>query len=55
MAQRRALVIGLDPTTIAGWDPEPVVAAIKQHAPGAAIAFNSSPEDFADAALRWLR
>jgi hypothetical protein len=119
MAQGRVLVIGLDPTRLSGWDPEPVVAAIRrgqarfgdygiegdlclvaldenaegaivealtrkdyacvvigggirtqeslleffekvvnlvrQHAPGAAIAFNSSPEDFADAALRWLR
>jgi hypothetical protein len=113
------LVIGLDPVRIPGWDPEPVVAAIKrgqarfgdhgieadtclvdpddnpeadivealtrhdyacvvvgggirkhepllelfervvnlvrQHAPGAAIAFNSTPDDTADAALRWLR
>jgi len=119
MAQGRVLVVGLDPTRLSGWDPEPVVAAIKrgqarfgdygidadfclvaldknpeativealtrmdyacvvigggirtheplleffekvvnlvrQHAPGAAIAFNSSPEDTADAALRWLR
>jgi hypothetical protein len=116
----RVLVIGLDPERIPGWDPAPVVAAIKrgqdrfgeygieadtclvvpdeedaegaivdaltrndyacvvvgggirkheplleffekvvnlvrQHAPGAAIAFNSTPEDTADAALRWLR
>jgi hypothetical protein len=119
MALGRALVIGLDPVLIPGWDPEPVVAAlargqarfddygieaemclvaldenaepaivaaltrkdyacvvigggirkeesllelfekvvnlVRQHAPGAAIAFNSSPEDCADAALRWLR
>lgn len=119
MALGRVLVVGLDPARIAGWDPEPVVAAIargqarfddlgieadyclvapdenaeratvealtrhdyacvvigggirkheplleffekvvnlvRQHAPGAAIAFNSSPEDTADAALRWLR
>jgi hypothetical protein len=119
MTLGRVLVIGLDPGKIPGWDPEPVVAAIKrgqarfgeygieadmclvvpdesaeaaivealtrddyacvvvgggirkhepllelfekvvnlvrQHAPGAAIAFNSSPEDTADAALRWLR
>jgi len=119
MALGRVLVIGLDPVRIAGWDPEPVVAAIargqarfadhgidadmclvapdenaeaaivealtgkdyacvvvgggirkhepllelfenvvnlvRQHAPGAAIAFNSTPEDTADAALRWLR
>ena len=119
MAQGRVLVLGLDPTRLSGWDPEPVVAAIargqarfgdhgieadlclvvpdenaeeaivealtgqdyacvvvgggirkheplleffekvvnlvRQHAPGAAIAFNSGPEDMADAALRWLR
>ena len=34
---------------------ERVVNLVRQHAPGAAIAFNSSPEDCADAALRWLR
>ena len=34
---------------------EKVVNLVRQHAPGAAIAFNSSPEDAADAALRWLR
>jgi hypothetical protein len=119
MALGRVLVIGLDPEKIPGWDPEPVVAAIKrgqarfgeygieadmclvvpdenpegeivealtrndyacvvigggirkhepfleffervvnlvrQHAPGAAIAFNSTPDDTADAARRWLR
>lgn len=33
---------------------ERVVNLVRQHAPGAAIAFNSSPEDTADAALRWL-
>ena len=119
MARGRVLVIGLDPMRIPGYDPEPVVAAIKrgqdrfgalgieadtclvapdddpeqdivealtrqeyacvvvgggirkhepllelfetvvnlvrQHAPGAAIAFNSTPDDMADAALRWLR
>jgi hypothetical protein len=119
MAPGRVLVIGLDPTRIPGWDPEPVVAAIargqarfgehgieadqclvapdeqaeaaivaaltrtdyacvvvgggirkheplleffekvvnliRQLAPGAAIAFNSRPEDCVDAALRWLR
>lgn len=119
MALGKVLVVGLDPTTLSGWDPKPVVAAIRrgqarfgdygidadlclvaldenaegeivealtrkdyacvvvgggirkheplleffekvvnlvrQHAPGAAIAFNSSPEDTADAALRWLR
>ena len=41
----RVLVIGLDPAKLDGWDPEPVLAA---------IAFNSSPDDCADAALRWL-
>ena len=60
----RVLVVGLDPAKIEGWDPEPVQAAIargrarfmvRQHAPDAAIAFNSSPEDCADAAQRWLR
>ncbi|MEV6601522.1 hypothetical protein AB0M36_32415 [Actinoplanes sp. NPDC051346] len=119
MVSGRVLVIGLDPTRLSGWDPEPVVAAIRRgearfaelgidadtvliavddnaeetivealtrseyacvvigggirkhepyleffeklvnlvrlHAPGAAIAFNSSPEDTADAALRGLR
>ena len=34
---------------------EKVVNLVRQHAPGAAIAFNSSPKDTADAALRWLR
>jgi hypothetical protein len=34
---------------------EQVVNLVRQHAPGAAIAFNSSPEDCADAAQRWLR
>ncbi|WP_084958122.1 hypothetical protein [Thermoactinospora rubra] len=34
---------------------EKVVNLVRQHAPDAAIAFNSSPEDCADAALRWLR
>ncbi|MFI0355224.1 hypothetical protein [Actinomadura sp. 9N407] len=34
---------------------EQVVNLVRQHAPDAAIAFNSSPEDCADAALRWLR
>ncbi|EST39045.1 hypothetical protein N566_04195 [Streptomycetaceae bacterium MP113-05] len=33
---------------------EKVVNLVRQHAPDAAIAFNSSPEDCADAALRWL-
>lgn len=34
---------------------EKVVNLVRQHAPEAAIAFNSSPEDCADAARRWLR
>ncbi|GAA1187198.1 hypothetical protein [Pseudonocardia alaniniphila] len=34
---------------------EKVINLVRQHAPAAAIAFNSSPEDCADAALRWLR
>ena len=34
---------------------EKVVNLVRQYAPGAAIAFNSRPEDTADAALRWLR
>jgi hypothetical protein len=34
---------------------EKVVNLVRLHAPGAAIAFNTSPEDCADAALRWLR
>ncbi|MQY07663.1 MDR/zinc-dependent alcohol dehydrogenase-like family protein [Actinomadura macrotermitis] len=34
---------------------ERVVNLVRRHAPGAAIAFNTSPEDCADAALRWLR
>jgi len=34
---------------------EKVVNLVRQHAPDAAIAFNSSPEATADAALRWLR
>ncbi|MFI9507750.1 hypothetical protein [Nocardia sp. NPDC052566] len=119
MALGRVLVIGVDPTKIPDWDPEPVVAAIargqarfgdhgieadlclvaldedpedaivaaltgnvyacvvvgggirkheplleffetvinliRQHAPDAAIAFNRSPDDIAEAALRWLR
>jgi hypothetical protein len=33
---------------------ERVVNLVRQHAPDAAIAFNSSPEDCADAARRWL-
>jgi hypothetical protein len=118
VAVARALVIGLDPARIPGYDPEPVQAAIargharfadlgieadlclvapddnpegaivaaltrgdygcvvigggirnheplleffervvnlvRQHAPEAAIAFSRSPEEIADAALRWL-
>jgi hypothetical protein len=34
---------------------EQVVNLVRRHAPGAAIAFNSTPDDTADAALRWLR
>ncbi|TWP53751.1 hypothetical protein FKR81_03060 [Lentzea tibetensis] len=34
---------------------EKVVNLVRQHAPDAAIAFNSGPDDSADAALRWLR
>jgi hypothetical protein len=34
---------------------EKVVNLVRQHAPGAAIAFNSTPDDCVDAALRWLR
>lgn len=33
---------------------ETVVNLVRRHAPQAAIAFNSSPDDMADAALRWL-
>jgi hypothetical protein len=34
---------------------EKVVNLVRRHAPDAAIAFNTSPVDCADAALRWLR
>ncbi|WP_329044467.1 hypothetical protein OG738_24915 [Amycolatopsis sp. NBC_01488] len=34
---------------------EQVVNLVRQHAPDAAIAFDSTPEDCVDAALRWLR
>jgi hypothetical protein len=34
---------------------ENVVNLVHQRAPRAAIAFNSNPEDTAEAALRWLR
>jgi hypothetical protein len=33
---------------------EKAVNLVRRHAPDAAIAFNSGPEDCADAALRWL-
>ena len=33
---------------------EKVVNLVRRHAPDAAIAFNSSPEDCVEAALRWL-
>jgi len=33
---------------------EAVINAVRKAAPGAAIAFNSRPEDSADAAARWL-
>lgn len=34
---------------------EKVVNLVRRHAPRAAIAFNTGPDDSADAALRWLR
>lgn len=34
---------------------ERVISLIRQHAPGAAIAFNSNPTTSVDAAMRWLR
>jgi hypothetical protein len=34
---------------------ETVINLVRLHAPGAAIAFNTTPEDTAEAALRWLR
>ncbi|GGL46778.1 hypothetical protein [Planomonospora parontospora] len=34
---------------------EKVINLVHRHAPDAAIAFNNSPEDCAEAALRWLR
>ncbi|MDF5758167.1 hypothetical protein [Spongiactinospora sp. TRM90649] len=34
---------------------EKAVNLVRRHAPDAAIAFNRSPEDCADAAMRWLR
>jgi hypothetical protein len=33
---------------------ERIVNLVREHAPGAAIAFNSNPLDSADAALRWI-
>jgi hypothetical protein len=33
---------------------EKVINLVRVHAPGAAIAFNTRPEDCLDAALRWL-
>lgn len=34
---------------------ERVIHLVRQHAPAAAIAFNTNPMDCLDAALRWLR
>src|ERR1043166_5051195 len=34
---------------------ERVINLVRQHAPGAAIAFNTNPPNSADAAQRWLR
>jgi hypothetical protein len=34
---------------------ERVINLVRQHAPGAAIAFNTNPTNSADAAQRWLR
>ncbi|MGN2636836.1 hypothetical protein ACTD5D_11710 [Nocardia takedensis] len=34
---------------------EKVINLVREHAPTSAIAFNSGPDDCADAALRWLR
>jgi hypothetical protein len=34
---------------------ERVIHLVRQHAPGAAIAFNTNPVDCLDAARRWLR
>ncbi|MFD1051574.1 hypothetical protein ACFQ1S_41505, partial [Kibdelosporangium lantanae] len=33
---------------------ERVVNLVRRHAPNAAIAFNNTPDDTVDAALRWL-
>ena len=61
----RALLLGYDPETVDYSDPAlpPGMTAEKIHAginavhkaaPGAAIAFNTRPDDSADAAARWL-
>jgi len=34
---------------------ERVIELVRQHAPGAAIAFNTTPMDCVEAARRWLR
>jgi hypothetical protein len=34
---------------------EKVINLVRRHAPDAAIAFNTNPENTADAAVRWLR
>ena len=34
---------------------ETIVNLVRQHAPGAAIAFNATPSDVVEAATRWLR
>jgi hypothetical protein len=34
---------------------ERVINLVRQHAPGAAIAFNTNPTNSVDAAMRWLR
>ncbi len=54
---RACVVIGAGIRT---YDPlleffERVVNLVRRHAPDAAIAFDRSPEDCADAALRWAR
>ncbi|MDX6327026.1 MAG: hypothetical protein QOK15_3380, partial [Nocardioidaceae bacterium] len=33
---------------------ETVIKLIRQHAPGAAVAFNATPEETFDAAARWV-
>jgi hypothetical protein len=55
-AQRSTCSSGVRPAGVTPLELfEKVVNLVRQHAPDAAIAFNSSPEDTADAALRWLR